>query len=86
MDLASLEEKINALISLVKKLQQEKQKLEEENRLLHQKLIAKEADVSLIEKLEAERDALIKEREEIKARIETLLKQLETFELENISE
>lgn len=86
MDLASLEEKINALISLVKKLQQEKQKLEEENRLLLQKLSAKEADASLIEKLEAEKEELIKEREEIKARIETILKQLEALELENTSE
>jgi predicted nucleic acid-binding Zn-ribbon protein len=90
-ELAVLEEKIQAMLALIKKLRSEKEKLAEENKELQKQNESLEKQVKeqsktqekVLAKFEDEYNGLVAERKEVKSRIESLLNALDKFSLEN---
>lgn len=90
-ELAVLEEKIQAMLTLIKKLRSEKEKLAEEIKELQKQNESLEKQVKeqsksqekVLSKFENEYNGLVAERKEVKSRIETLVNALDTFSLEN---
>jgi len=89
-ELAALEEKIQAMLALIKKLRSERDKLAEENKELQKqngtlekqlKEVSKSQEKEL-EKVEEEYSGLVAERKEVKSRIESLLNVLDKFSLD----
>lgn len=89
-ELAVLEEKIQAMLVLIKKLRSEKEKLTEENKDLQKQIDVLEKQVKeqsktqekVLAKFEDEYNNLVAERKEVKSRIESLLAALESFSVE----
>jgi chromosome segregation ATPase len=84
-DFASLEERIHRAVELVKRERQARAEAEARSAELEARVTQAEAQVQaqlpVVEQLQNELNALRAEREQVRQRVERLLKQLDTLEL-----